>query len=152
MATHNRVILAGLIAITLLLPSCTGNGDKAIPSPSPTASTCAEMQLTGVPSGMVLIERTMIMSGVRANYRDSTGKRELNLLSGVPGETTEGARATGDHARVRGRDVTLFRSDASDVWIVTWTEAPVDSPCSQYTVTGSGLSKDEFRDILAHIR
>jgi hypothetical protein len=103
------------------------------------------------PTGLKLAERTVIDGGVQAIYRDSAGGRQLALLSGVPGETTEGAQPTGDRPTVRGKQATLLRSESSDTWFAIWMEGPAGEPCSQYVVDGSGLSKQEFLGVLAQI-
>jgi len=114
---------------------------------------CPEATLTVVPADMRVEERTLVppagpYAGIRVQYRSGAG-RELTVLSGVPGEIP-GSR-TGDVRIIRGQRAIVF-SVQPDTIVARWLEGPEGSPCSQYAVIASGLTRADMDRIIDGIR
>jgi len=154
---HHRLLVALLLSA---LGACGGVAPDGSPTISDTPVVsggagvmCPEATLTVVPADMRVEERTLVPpagpdAGIRVQYRSGAGP-ELTVLSGVPGEIP-GSR-TGDVRIIRGQRAIVF-SVQPDTIVVRWLEGPEGSPCSQYAVIASGLTRAEMEQIIDGIR
>jgi hypothetical protein len=142
---------ASAAALSLLVLSSCGGGERPAPARPEAAPTGAVRPRCDVPRGRApegfMLARTSDRPhrdhvGVHIVYRAPDGAR-LDYLVGVAGEVGEGLPlvgevelATGEPARLLGRDET---------WVVVWPEPP---PCAQSAILGNGMDRAGFDEVL----